>query len=354
MRPDFVWPYVIQRSIKGWKTLKTRRVELTRVVNFSTTPGKAVRIVEVGPRDGLQTEKPLSAHDRAELIRRLVLEGGLRNVEVGSFVSEKRVPQMANTAQVIERINELIPLEVRRRSAFPVLVPNEKYLEQALRAKCRQLAVFVSATEAFSERNLGCSVQESLKKVEALFRRLEKESDHQSFTVRGYVSCIFVCPFEGSVRPSSVRKVADALFELGCDEVSLGDTVGMGTPAAVRRLFDEIQAHSHTDDRTYAVHFHDTYGMAIANILCAIEEYNVSVVDSSVGGLGGCPFAPGSTGNVATEDVLYLLQNLNRAESGPDLMGLVNIGAWINAKLGRETRSKTAQALLRKQTFSEE
>jgi hydroxymethylglutaryl-CoA lyase len=350
MRLKFVRPGLLQQLLKRRKAFIEGYAGRIPFANLTSTTEKVVRLVEVGPRDGLQTERPLSVNDRVELVRRLAVDAGLRNIEVGSFVSERRVPQLANTAQVVERLNELISEEIRQKARFPVLVPNEKYLEEALRANCHQLAVFVSATEGFSERNLGCSIRESLQRVEGLFRRLERESDSNSFSVRGYVSCVFVCPFEGSVHPMSVWKVANTLFEIGCSEVSLGDTVGMGTPPAVRRLFDELLGRSPSTDGKYAVHFHDTYGMAIANILCAIEEYNVSVVDSSVGGLGGCPFAPGSTGNVATEDVLYLLQSLDRAEDGIDLMKLVQIGAWINEKLGRETRSKVGRAMLQRQT----
>jgi|GEM_PF-3791 hydroxymethylglutaryl-CoA lyase len=347
------WCLRHSRAVFGRNSVSNNPGSRHQLSNFSLTAKKPVQIVEVGPRDGLQTERPLPVEDRTELIRRLVLDAGLHKVEVGSFVSEKRVPQMAQTEQVIARLQATLSTSVQKHVTFPVLVPNEKHLERALNAGCQDFAVFVSSTEGFSQRNLGCSVSESLEKVDTIFRRLEQEPNRDAFSVRGYVSCIFMCPFDGDVSPAHVRQVASALLEMGCYEVSLGDTLGMGTPAHVRRLLDELFGHETRTAGKYAVHFHDTYGMAVANILCAIEEYDICVVDSSVGGLGGCPFAPGSTGNVATEDVLYLLQGLERAEKGVDLMKLTNIGAWINAKFGRETRSKAALALLRKQRSDE-
>ena len=298
-----------------------------------TLPAK-VKIVEVGPRDGLQNEKqPVATDVKVELIRRLG-EAGLPAIEATAFVSPKWVPQMADNAEVMARI------ERRAGVAYPVLVPNEKGLEAALAAGASEVAVFGAASEAFSQKNINCSVAESLER----FRPVVEAAKKQKVLVRGYVSCVLGCPYQGAVAPSAVAEVAAALFDMGCYEISLGDTIGAGTPEKTKAMIDAVARR--VPLKKLAGHYHDTFGMAAANIYASLEM-GVSVFDASVAGLGGCPYAAGASGNVATEDVVWMMNGLGIA-TGVDLDKLVDAGAWISALLGREPNSKVARALLAK------
>ena len=295
-----------------------------------TLPSK-VRMVEVGPRDGLQNEKavvPLEV--KVELIDRLS-DAGLPAVEAGAFVSPKWVPQMADSAEVYARI------EKRPGTDYPVLVPNMKGMEAALAAGVKEIAVFGAASESFSQKNINCSIEESLER----FRPVTETAQAEGVRVRGYVSCVLGCPYEGEVPLAKVAEVSAALREMGCYEVSLGDTIGVGTPAKARAMVQAVAAEVPVE--ALAVHFHDTYGQALANIFACLE-LGVATVDSSVSGLGGCPYAKGASGNVASEDVLYMLQGLG-IDTGVDLDRLVAGGAYISDRLGRRPGAKVAQAL---------
>ncbi|MDD5297022.1 MAG: hydroxymethylglutaryl-CoA lyase [Rhodocyclaceae bacterium] len=295
-----------------------------------------VRIVEVGPRDGLQNEKQVVPTEvKLELIGRLAA-CGLSSIEATAFVSPKWVPQMADAAQV------MAGLEARPGLSYPVLVPNEKGLEAALKAGAREVAVFGAASEAFSQKNINCSIAESL----ARFRPVVARALAAGLTVRGYVSCVVGCPYQGEVAPEAVAQVAGALSEMGCYQVSLGDTIGVGTPARVLDMLEVVRRRVPVE--RLAGHFHDTYGMAIANIYASLQA-GLSCFDSSVAGLGGCPYAAGASGNVATEDVVWLLAGLGIA-SGVDLDKLLETSAWISARLGREPNSRVARALLVKKS----
>ena len=291
----------------------------------------AVRIVEVGPRDGLQNEKtPVSVEVRVALIDALTT-AGLRSIECGSFVSPKWVPQMADTAEVLARIAR------RPGVGYPVLVPNLQGLEAALATGAEEIAVFASASETFSQANINCSIAESLDRL----RAVAEQALARGMRVRGYVSCVLGCPYEGEVALASVARVAHALHEIGCYEISLGDTIGVGTPRKAQQMLEAVAAH--VPIPALAVHYHDTWGQALANILVSLE-LGIAVVDSSVAGLGGCPYAPGATGNVATEDVLYMLAGMS-IETGVDLTKVAEVGRMISAHLGRRPSSKAAMAL---------
>ncbi|HUZ72115.1 MAG TPA: hydroxymethylglutaryl-CoA lyase [Stellaceae bacterium] len=295
---------------------------------------KDVRMVEVGPRDGLQNEAgSVPTAVKVALIDRLA-EAGLRTIEVGSFVSPKWVPQMADTAAVMAGIT--------RRSGvrYPVLVPNMTGYAAARAAGADEVAIFAAASESFSRRNINCSIAESLER----FAPVAAAALRDGIRLRGYVSCAIDCPYEGAVLPAAVAEVAARLVALGCYEVSLGDTIGTGTAARVEAMLEAASARVPVE--RLAVHFHDTYGQAVANILVALE-HGVAVVDSAVAGLGGCPFAPGAAGNVASEDVLYLLDGLG-IRSGVDLAALAAAGRFIAAALGRTPASKVARALAAK------
>ncbi len=290
-----------------------------------------VRIVEVGPRDGLQNEAtPLDVATRVGLIDRLSA-AGLPAIEAGSFVSPKWVPQMADTDAVLAGITRRAGVD------YPVLVPNMRGLEAALAAGAREVAVFGAASESFSQKNINCSIAESLER----FRPVCDEAIRQGLRVRGYVSCVLGCPYEGEIAPDAVATVARALADMGCYEISLGDTVGTGTPgkagAMVATVTEELPVGM------LAAHFHDTYGQALAN-LYAVLQRGVAVIDSSVTGLGGCPYAAGASGNVATEDVLYMLDGLG-IETGVDLAKLAAAGRFISDHLGRPPASKVALAM---------
>ena len=291
---------------------------------------ETVRIVEVGPRDGLQNEaKPLSVADRVELIRDLGA-CGLDCIEAGSFVSPSRVPQMADTGAVLKA---LLPDEQRR---YPVLVPNLRGLEDALEAGAREIAVFVAASDKFSEHNINCDRAVSLERVQPVIRGAKAAGAQ----VRGYVSCVLGCPYQGPVPVEDVRRMAVALYELGCYEISLGDTIGIGTPGKAKALFEAVAKE--VPMARLAAHFHNTCGQALAN-LYAVWQSGVQVCDASVGGLGGCPYAPGASGNVATEDVLYMLDGLGVAPA-VDLGRLVEVSHAICTKLGRKPQSNVAVA----------
>jgi hydroxymethylglutaryl-CoA lyase len=298
-----------------------------------------VKIVEVGPRDGLQNERQsVPAATKVELIRRLG-DAGLKAIEATAFVSPRWVPQMADAAEVMAGI------ERRAGVAYPVLVPNMKGLEAALAASAKEIAVFGAASESFSRKNINCSIAESLDR----FRPVVAAAKEADVKVRGYVSCVLGCPYQGEVRPTAVAEVAWALFDMGCHEVSLGDTIGTGTPEATKAMIEAVAKR--VPLKKIAGHFHDTWGMAIANIYASLE-LGVSVFDASVGGLGGCPCAAGASGNVATEDLVWLLRGLG-IETGIDLDKLVDTAAWISRELGREPQSRVARALLaRKQSLA--
>jgi hydroxymethylglutaryl-CoA lyase len=294
-------------------------------------PGK-VRLVEVGPRDGLQNEKqPVPAATKIELVDRLAA-CGLTAIEATAFVSPKWVPQMADAAEVMAGIAR------RPGVSYPVLVPNEKGLESALAAGATEIAVFAAASEAFSQKNINCTIRESLERFKPVMARAREAGAK----VRGYVSCVLGCPYQGEVAPSAVADVAWALFEMGCYEVSLGDTIGTGTPGKTQAMIESVARR--VPIKKLAGHYHDTYGMAIANIHASLQM-GVNVFDAAVGGLGGCPYARGASGNVATEDVVWLLQGLG-SDCGVDLDKLVDTAAWISAQLGRAPGSKVAQAVI--------
>ncbi len=293
-----------------------------------------VRIVEVGPRDGLQNEKQVvPTETKVELIERLA-DAGLAAIEATSFVSPKWVPQMGDNAEVMARI--------RRRAgvAYPVLTPNLKGFEAALAAGAEEVAVFGAASESFSQKNINCSIAESLER----FRPVTEAAQAAGVRVRGYVSCVLGCPYEGPIAPAQVAAVAATLADMGCYEVSLGDTIGVGTPRATQRMLEAVTRRVPVE--RLAGHYHDTYGMAAANIYASLE-LGVAVFDASVGGLGGCPYAAGASGNVATEDVVWLMNGLG-IETGVELERLVDTAAWISRALGREPASRVARALLAK------
>ncbi|TAK37444.1 MAG: hydroxymethylglutaryl-CoA lyase [Betaproteobacteria bacterium] len=293
-----------------------------------------VRIVEVGPRDGLQNEKrEVPTAVKLELIERLA-DAGLPAVEATAFVSPKWVPQMADHTEVLERI--------RRRPgvAYPVLTPNLKGFEAARAAGATEVAIFGAASEAFSKRNINCSIAESLER----FRPVADAAREANITLRGYISCVVGCPYEGEVKPQQVAEVAAALYAMGCYEVSLGDTIGVGTPAKIQAMIEACAERVPIEK--LAGHYHDTYGQALANIYASLE-LGVATFDASVAGLGGCPYAAGASGNVATEDVVYLLNGLG-IESGIDLERVVAIGQWICGVLGREPSTKAGRAIAAK------
>ncbi|WP_110654348.1 hydroxymethylglutaryl-CoA lyase [Salinicola halimionae] len=295
---------------------------------------KHVSIVEVGPRDGLQNEaEPIATAAKLELIERLGA-AGLKRIEAASFVSPKWVPQMADHREVMTGI--------RRRPGviYSALTPNIKGLEFALECGVEEVAVFAAASESFSQKNINCSIAESLDRFAPVIERARESN----VRVRGYVSCVLGCPYEGEIAPARVAEVSKALYEMGCYEVSLGDTIGVGTPLHAKRLIEAV-AHDVPMNKL-AAHFHDTYGQALANLYAVLEE-GIGAIDSAVAGLGGCPYAKGATGNVATEDVIYLLNGLG-IESGVDLDKLAETGVWITQTIGKPNRSKVGVALAAK------
>jgi len=294
----------------------------------------SVKIVEVGPRDGLQNEKQVvPTATKIALIERLA-EAGLRVIEATSFVSPKWVPQMGDNAAVLQGIRK------HPAVVYPVLTPNLQGFDAAVQAGATEVAIFAAASEAFSRQNINCSIAESLKRFEPIL----STASALEIKVRGYVSCVVGCPYQGAIAPEQAASVAKTLYDMGCYEVSLGDTIGVGNPASISRLIEACARRIPV--ARLAGHYHDTYGMAIANIHASLQ-LGVAVFDSSIAGLGGCPYALGASGNVATEDVVYLLQGLG-IETGIDLTTLVPIGAWISSALNRPNGAKAGRALCTK------
>jgi len=292
---------------------------------------KSVRIVEVGPRDGLQNEQTtIDTASKLEFIR-LLVDAGLRYIEAGSFVSPKWVPQMAGSDQVISQ------LPVSTDTTYAALTPNLQGLDRALESGVEEVAVFAAASETFSQKNINCSIAESLER----FKPLIKKAASSGIRVRGYISCVLGCPYEGAVHLQSAVAVAEQLLAMGCYEISLGDTIGVGTAASTEALLAAMLQQ--IPPQQLAVHMHDTYGQALANILLSLQM-GIAVIDSSVAGLGGCPYAKGASGNVATEDVVYLLDGLG-IEHGVDLPKLIAAGNYICEKLNKPNHSRAATAL---------
>lgn len=296
------------------------------------TKTKQVTLVEVGPRDGLQNERIfVPTEDKITLINQLAASG-LRHIEITSFVSPKAIPQLADNKAVVSGIDK--PADVD----FSALVPNEQGMEQALAAGLKHVAIFTAASETFNQRNINCSIKESINRFKPVITLAKA---HQ-IEVRAYVSCVLGCPYEGHISPSQVGEVCTQLLYLGVDEISLGDTIGVGTPKQTEQLLHHIQPLFPTCP--IAMHFHDTYGQAIANIYAALQ-CGIERFDCAVAGLGGCPYARGATGNVATEDVLYLMHGLG-IETGVDIYQVVTAGETICQRLGRRNQSRVANALL--------
>ncbi|WP_425636024.1 hydroxymethylglutaryl-CoA lyase [Vibrio owensii] len=289
-----------------------------------------VNIVEVGARDGLQNESPVSTQAKIRLID-LFSDTGLTHIEAGSFVSPKWVPQMADSLDVMKKITR------RHNVIYSALTPNVQGFEKALEAGANQVAIFTSSSEGFCQHNINCSIADSLTRFEPVMELAAKHN----IPVRGYLSCVADCPYDGPTKPEQVARVANLLIELGCYEVSLGDTIGTGTPIRIAKMLEAVQVKVPTDK--LAVHFHDTWGQALANIYQALTM-GINTIDSSVAGLGGCPYAHGASGNVATEDVLYLCQGLG-IETGVDLELLAKAGWMISEELNRQPTSKVSLAL---------
>lgn len=293
-----------------------------------------MRIVEVGPRDGLQNEsKILPAAVKISLINQLS-KTGLRTIEATSFVSPKWVPQMADNGEVLEGINKIPGI------SYPVLTPNIKGYEAALKAGAQEVAVFGAASDSFSKNNVNCTSKESIERFRPIFEHAKKDG----IKVRGYVSTVIGCPYEGPIQPRAVCDVVEQLLDLGAYEISLGDTIGVGTPGSIKKLLDEVLKLDSVEK--FAVHCHDTFGQALPNILTSLE-YGIKVVDSSVSGLGGCPYAQGASGNAASEDVVYMLHGLG-VKTGIDLDALINVGRFICKELGKKSESKVNRAYKRK------
>lgn len=293
-----------------------------------------VKIVEVGPRDGLQNEKqPVATANKIALIDRLSA-AGLPAIEATAFVSPKWVPQMADNAEVLRGITR------HASTAYPVLVPNLQGFDAAVEAGASEVAIFAAASESFSKKNTNCSISESLKRFEPIL----SSASALEIKVRGYVSCVVGCPYEGEIAPEATAQLAKTLFDMGCYEVSLGDTIGVGNPASISRMLEATLRH--LPAAKLAGHYHDTYGMAIANIYASLQ-LGVAVFDASVAGLGGCPYAPGASGNVASEDVVYLLHGLG-IETDIDLAALAATGQWISEQLGRTNAARAGRALATK------
>ncbi len=296
---------------------------------MSTFPSH-VKIVEVGPRDGLQNEKQLiSAQDKITLINKLT-DAGLSYIESGSFVSPKWVPQMATSSDVFIGINK------RPSVTYAALTPNMKGYEAAIAVNADEVAIFAAASEAFSQKNINCSIDESIQR----FAPIIDAAKQANIKVRGYVSCVVGCPYDGEISPTQVADVAEKLFKMGCYEISLGDTIGVGTAASVQKMLQAVTAR--VPKEHLAVHFHDTYGQALTNIYTALQN-GIAVVDSAIAGLGGCPYAKGASGNVATEDVVYLLNGLG-ITTGIDFNALLTAGWFISDILGKAPISKVSNA----------
>ena len=291
---------------------------------------RRVTVVEVGPRDGLQNEAaPLTVADRVAFCERL-LDAGLQVVEIGAFVSPRWVPQMAGSDEVVRRVGR------RPGAKTPVLVPNRQGFEQARAAGVKEIAIFTAASETFNKKNINATIDESFQR----FAEFVPEAVNEGFWVRGYVSTCFGCPYEGTVKPAKVMEVARRLLEVGCHEISIGDTIGVGVPSQVTDLMGQLKED--VPASALAVHFHDTRGTALANVLAALET-GIATVDSSAGGLGGCPYAPGASGNLATEDLLYMLHGMG-VETGVDLGRVAAASRAIAPRLGHPLPSRYLQA----------
>tara|TARA_B110000240_G_C13497399_1_gene452296 strand:- start:1057 stop:1950 length:894 start_codon:yes stop_codon:yes gene_type:complete len=292
---------------------------------------KSVKIVEVGPRDGLQNEQGIVPLAAKILLVEQLADAGCRVIETGSFVSPKWVPQMVDSAAVFQQIKR------KNNVRYTALTPNLRGLEAAIDAQVDEVAIFGAASESFSQKNINCSIAESLERFLPVIELAKK---HQ-IPVRGYVSCVLGCPYEGHIDPHKVAQVSQQLIDMGCYEISLGDTIGVGTPVKTQQMLDVVLTN--IPQNTLAVHFHDTYGQALANILIALQK-GISVVDSAVSGLGGCPYAKGASGNVATEDLIYMLNGMN-IETGINLKRLSQAGLNMMHVLGRQSNSKVAVAI---------
>lgn len=293
-----------------------------------------VKIVEVGPRDGLQNETvPVSASDKIALIEKLT-DAGIKYIESGSFVSPKWVPQMATSTEIFEKLNRVEDV------TYAALTPNMRGFEAAMAVNVNEVAIFGAASESFSQKNINCSIKESLER----FTPIITAAKHAKIKVRGYVSCVLGCPYEGDIPPEQVAKVAMKLYQMGCYEISLGDTIGVGTPAHVTNMIQAVSTYVPTDK--LAVHFHDTYGQALTNIYAALQM-GITTVDSAIAGLGGCPYAKGASGNVATEDVVYMLNGLG-IKTSINFNQLLEAGWFISDRLGKAPISKVSNAYLAK------
>lgn len=291
-----------------------------------------VRLVEVGPRDGLQNEtRQTSVEFRSELVNRLSASG-IQSIEVGSFVSPKWVPQMANTAKVLSKVQR------RKNVKLIALVPNLIGLENAIAANVDEIAIFTAASESFTQKNTNCSIQQSFERFQPVVTRAME----LGIPVRGYISCVLGCPYEGEISPNQVIPVMERLFKFGCSEVSLGDTIGTGTINTTHALLKAVTAYAQAS--SIAVHFHDTYGQALPNIAVALD-YGIRVIDSSIGGLGGCPYARGASGNVATEDVIYMLEGMGMT-TGVKLNKIIDISRFVFTHLQRRPTSRVASAMI--------
>jgi len=299
---------------------------------LSTKLPQHVKIVEVGPRDGLQNEAtPISADDKINLIEKLA-DAGVNYIESGSFVSPKWVPQMGTSTEVFEKVNRIEGV------TYAALTPNLRGFEAAVAVNADEVAIFGAASQSFSQKNINCSIEESLERFAPIMEAAKKAN----IKVRGYVSCVLGCPYEGDIEPEQVALVAEKLLAMGCYEISLGDTVGVGNPASVTKMIQAVSARVPVEK--LAVHFHDTYGQALTNIYAALQ-LGVSVVDSAIAGLGGCPYAKGASGNVATEDVVYMLNGLG-ITTGIDFTKLLQAGWFISDKLGKAPISKVSNTYL--------
>eukprot|EP00761_Pharyngomonas_kirbyi_P011647 gb/GECH01011673.1/.p1 GENE.gb/GECH01011673.1/~~gb/GECH01011673.1/.p1 ORF type:complete len:382 (+),score=93.82 gb/GECH01011673.1/:1-1146(+) len=337
----FAKPSLSSRSIssKKYKNISNSKRNVSSRIKNSD---KYVKIVEVGPRDGLQNEKMIvPAEIKIQLVDRLA-NSGLSVIEPTSFVSAKWVPQMGDAASVYRGINK------KRNTSYPALVPNMKGLEKALDCNVKEIAVFAAASNSFSKKNINATIEESLKRYEEVV----KEALNNNVKVRGYVSCVAGCPYEGNISPKAVAEVTNEMVKMGCYEVSLGDTIGVGTPGSIRQMLDSVLHHPNyqTEKEKLAVHFHNTYGQALPNIFTSLDM-GIRALDSSVAGLGGCPYAKGASGNVPTEDVVYMLEGMGY-KTGVNLDKLISAGDFISKYIGRENQSKVATAMLAKRESS--
>lgn len=296
-----------------------------------------VRIVEVGPRDGLQNEKQfIGVKDRTRFIE-LLVEAGCSVVEAGAFVSPEKIPQMVDSDKVLKNLNSRFDVKIKsKKLSFPVLVPNERGMQDAIQAGAKEVSIFAAASESFSNANINCSIEESFKRFDPVMKLAKKHK----IKVRGYLSTCFYCPFEGKIKPQKVVQLAKRFIALGCFEVSIGDTIGAANPKEVKTLIQLLKRYIPV--KKIAMHFHDTRGTALANILQSYQ-LGITTFDSSLGGLGGCPYAPGAQGNVATEDVVYMFEGMGLS-TGIDLLKLLEVNRWISQRIDKSLPSKVGKA----------